>query len=146
MEEDLRRLEDELQLRDKSISSLQFEKAALGANIERLKSVESSELTHQLCINKTNELIFYVRPGLAESQASLKDERTKVHLKDTRIEQLESTVQELTSRADQQQQTISLLVSEKSALTASVERLEDAESSTSNIRPQGMILTGRTWH
>lgn len=40
LEEDLRRFDDEMQLRDKSISSLQFEKAA---NVERLKSAESSE-------------------------------------------------------------------------------------------------------
>ena len=37
------RLEETLQQRDKSISSLQFEKAALSANLERLKTSESSE-------------------------------------------------------------------------------------------------------
>ena len=65
-----------------------------------------------------------------EIQAAFKDERTKVQLKDSRISELDSTIQELSSRAEQQQQTISLLVSEKAALATSVARLEDADSST----------------
>ena len=51
---------------------------------------------------------------------------------DERIQELETQVSELSTHADQQQQTISLLVSEKAALTASVERLQDAEASEAN--------------
>lgn len=42
MEEDLRRLEDELQAKERAISSLQFEKANLAASVERLKGSEAS--------------------------------------------------------------------------------------------------------
>ena len=69
---------------------------------------------------------------LNDAQAALKDERVKVATKDSQIAQLESAVTDITSQANQQQQTISLLVSEKAALTASVERLEDAEASKSS--------------
>lgn len=65
---------------------------------------------------------------LQDAQAALRDERTKVGQKEAQIEQLETVMQDLNSRVDQQHQTISLLVSEKTALTASVERLDDAEN------------------
>jgi hypothetical protein len=66
---------------------------------------------------------------LQEAQASMREELAKAEEKDVRIHELEAASQELSSRADQQQQTISLLVSEKTALTTSLERLQDAETS-----------------
>lgn len=42
LELEITRVGEALQLRDKSVSSLQFEKAALNANLERLKGSESS--------------------------------------------------------------------------------------------------------
>lgn len=89
-------------------------------------------MSRPLQIMIINRLDDYLLPTeLHEAQAALKDERTKVQLKDSRIQELESTVEELTSRTNQQQQAISLLVSEKATLTASVERLGDAETSSS---------------
>lgn len=66
---------------------------------------------------------------LQEAQASLREELGKTASKDANIHALEAELQELSTRTDQQQQTISLLVSEKTTLTASVERLEDADAS-----------------
>ena len=66
---------------------------------------------------------------LHEAQASLANELSQAKGKDARIEELETSLQELSTRAEQQQQTISLLVSEKTQLTATVERLQDAETS-----------------
>ena len=52
------------------------------------------------------------------STASLRDE----------VHALEQTVQEHAQRVEEQQQAISLLVSEKASLSADVERLERTES------------------
>ena len=46
LEQDVRRFDDEMQTKDKSISSLQFEKAALQASVERLKTFETSVCAH----------------------------------------------------------------------------------------------------
>ena len=59
----------------------------------------------------------------------MRQELAKAEGKDERIHELETSLQELSTRADQQEQTISLLVSEKTALTTSVERLQDADTS-----------------
>lgn len=47
MEEDASQLNADLLQKDKTISSLQFEKAALAASVEKLKTVESSMNTHR---------------------------------------------------------------------------------------------------
>lgn len=43
MEDDATQMNNDLSQKDKSISSLQFEKAALAANVDRLKALEPSE-------------------------------------------------------------------------------------------------------
>ncbi|KAI0830783.1 hypothetical protein BC628DRAFT_902645 [Trametes gibbosa] len=52
------------------------------------------------------------------------------------VQGLDQSVHEYTERLQQQQQTISLLVSEKSSLSASVERLEHAESALRETEQQ----------
>lgn len=59
----------------------------------------------------------------------MREELAAAEEKDVLIQELEATLKELSTRADQQQQTISLLVSEKTTLTTSLERLQDAETS-----------------
>lgn len=123
------RLDEALQQKEKSVSSLQFEKAALAANVERLKSSESSTCSYDNMSSVHSR--DYIE--LQEAQTLLRDERENTATKDSRIQELEVELQALSARAEQQQQTISLLVSEKTTLTASVERLQDAETSASQI-------------
>lgn len=66
---------------------------------------------------------------MLESQATIKEERDKSQSLQNRIAELETSLSEMASRAEQQQQTISFLVSEKTTLTTSVERLQDVDSS-----------------
>ena len=83
-----------------------------------------------------------LRSELQEAQAALKNELSNSEVKDERIREFENTLEELSTRAEQQQQTISFLVSEKASLTASLERFEDAEASESTAcRCQGGMLT-----
>lgn len=75
-------------------------------------------------------------------KAVLNDERMKAGIKDSRIAELEAAIQESTTQIEQQQATISLLVSEKTALIASVEHLQHTESSMlSIIQPTLCSLT-----
>ena len=59
----------------------------------------------------------------------MKEEQETNQTLQARIAELEGSLEEVSGRAEQQQQTISFLVSEKAALTASLEHLEDADSS-----------------
>ena len=129
MEDDLNRLDNDLQQRDKSISSLQFEKANLAASVERLKGSDSSTYNMPIHVIKVNINMLTIHTEYQETLAAYKDERTKVQIHENRIAELEPTVKELTSQTEQQQQAIALLVSEKNTLSATVERLQDAESS-----------------
>ena len=68
---------------------------------------------------------------LQAAHASIREELSKAAEKDKKIHEFETQLQELTTRTEQQQQTISILVSEKATLTASVERLQDVEGGES---------------
>ncbi|CDO73152.1 hypothetical protein BN946_scf185007.g207 [Trametes cinnabarina] len=71
-----------------------------------------------------------------ESEKVLADERTNASALRDRIHSLQLSVREYEERVEQQQQTISLLVSEKASLSSSVERLESAESALKGIEEQ----------
>lgn len=64
---------------------------------------------------------------------ALQSERATSQALQIRINSLGATVNDLSDRSEQQQRAISLLVSEKTTLTASLERLQDAESGASNL-------------
>ncbi len=64
---------------------------------------------------------------------ALQSERATSQALQIRINSLGATVNDLSDRSEQQQQAISLLVSEKTTLVASLERLQDAESGVSNL-------------
>ena len=71
------------------------------------------------------------RTELHAANQTLENEKGRSASLEERIQDLEATLQEHYSRAAEQQQTISLLVSEKTSLTSSLERLEDADTSAS---------------
>jgi chromosome segregation ATPase len=62
-------------------------------------------------------------------EGRLREETSKNSDLNTKIEQLEASVQNASAKMAQYQQTISLLVSEKTTLTASLERLGQLEPS-----------------
>ena len=61
----------------------------------------------------------------------MESERTNSMKLQEQVQSLDRSLYEYAERAEQQQQTISLLVSEKASLSASVERLEGAEAGMS---------------
>ena len=71
------------------------------------------------------------RLELQAAHQNLENEKGRSGSLEERIQDLEATLQEHYSRIAEQQQTISLLVSEKTSLTSSLEQLEDADTSAS---------------
>ncbi|KAJ7150290.1 hypothetical protein C8R46DRAFT_500482 [Mycena filopes] len=89
----------------KQLSALQAENEALAADIARLKSFESQA---------------------RETEAQLNESRAAARAWEERVQQLQSENETLQHN---QQQTISLLVSEKASLASELERLEGVENS-----------------
>lgn len=70
-------------------------------------------------------------PELQAAYQSLQSEKSRSASLGERIQDVEATLQEHYSRIAEQQQTISLLVSEKTSLASSLEQLEEADTSAS---------------
>ncbi len=64
---------------------------------------------------------------------ALEGERQNSTRLQEQVQNLDQSLHEYSEHLEQQQQTISLLVSEKASLSASVERLEDAEAGMSHF-------------
>ena len=80
---------------------------------------------------RTYGVYLTLRLELQAANRNLESEKGRSASLEERIQDLEATLQEHYSRVAEQQQTISLLVSEKTSLTSSLERLEDADTSAS---------------
>ncbi|TFY68584.1 hypothetical protein EVJ58_g902 [Rhodofomes roseus] len=93
--------------RDAAIASLSAQKGEFESTIHRLSELE---------------------PKLQAVNKALEAEKARTDSLNGRIHDLETTLQEHYSRIAEQQQTISLLVSEKTSLTSSLEQLEDADT------------------
>ncbi|EMD32540.1 hypothetical protein CERSUDRAFT_118597 [Gelatoporia subvermispora B] len=107
LEGEVCKFSEDAKRKDASLASLTAEKAALEASVERLSTVEAKA---------------------QDTETALKVERAKSGSLSERLHELEGLVEKSSHEIQQQQQTISLLVSEKTSLTTAVERLEDAES------------------
>ncbi|KAH9949368.1 hypothetical protein B0H21DRAFT_838761 [Amylocystis lapponica] len=110
---ELNELSARIRQQEAALASLMSEKTSLIQSVEKLSATES---THA----KSAEA--------SEMEAAFQTERSISQSLQGRIHELEQTMQRYTDQIGQQQQTISLLVSEKTSLTASLERLESAES------------------
>lgn len=68
--------------------------------------------------------------GVGQLEKTLSEERQVSASYRDRIRELEANLDDIASRSEQQQQTISLLVSEKTTLTSQLEGLQSAEAGT----------------
>ena len=107
----------EVEIRSKTISTLESEKNALLASMQQLES-STYRSSHM------NGAISFCSTFFQEMDALLQQERFKT-------QELESRVRDLDANLQSQQQTISLLVSEKASLATSLEQLESVEASAS---------------
>ncbi|KAM5535998.1 hypothetical protein V8D89_010256 [Ganoderma adspersum] len=101
-------LSQQLQHAEEAVSSLQAERDALSASVKELN----------VTLAKRSE----------EGVRALENERQNSTRLQEQVQNLDQSLHEYSERAEQHQQTISLLVSEKTSLSASVERLEGAEA------------------
>lgn len=67
---------------------------------------------------------------LHELERVLEEERSTSQHRQDRVDELKRSLEDANERVGQQQQTITLLVSEKTSLSASLERLQDADTRT----------------
>lgn len=115
--------------RDTTISALQHD------HQNALNSVKNAEIGMKFELAKCR--VSHLDVGKQRVEAQLHEERIRNSQFKTQISQLEASVREASDKTAQHQQTISLLVSEKTTLTSSLERLEQLEPSSSPvINPQ----------
>ena len=76
-----------------------------------------------------------------ETERALIAERASTASLRDQVHSLEQTVQEHAQRVEEQQQAISLLVSEKASLSSDVERLERTESGTCHTYVRAVFVT-----
>ncbi|KII94027.1 hypothetical protein PLICRDRAFT_36258 [Plicaturopsis crispa FD-325 SS-3] len=145
-EDPLVRFTTELEKATQTISSLQTERTNLLDSLERLRGIESKCQEQEALLQAERNKSEHLRSVLEREQdkaASLSSEAQSLQDLLSRQEDLESELRargaalleeeqhksaSLERELQNQHQTISLLVSEKSSLTASLERLEDLES------------------
>ncbi|THH26312.1 hypothetical protein EUX98_g7879 [Antrodiella citrinella] len=108
MQSDLGKASKQVQEQQRRISSLESEGTTLKA-------------TSQQELSQVRALV-----GQLEQHLSAERETSTVYRE--QVQELEASIDEQASRSEQQQQTISFLVSEKTALTSQVVRLQSAES------------------
>lgn len=118
-------LSQEAQKQRSFISSLEAEKAALArSTAQQHAALEKSRSSNASTYPLTESAFAEAN----ESETALANERATASALRDQVESLERSLREYEERVEQQQQTISLLVSEKASLSAAVERLESAES------------------
>ncbi|OSX67015.1 hypothetical protein POSPLADRAFT_1128553 [Postia placenta MAD-698-R-SB12] len=145
-------LQAQIQDQQRAIASLEAEKASLTIAAEKLGHVEFKvqETNDRLRKEQQKSTDLEKRAQKSEQDVDalrnkndLQAERQETSSLRRRIQDLESTIEDNSSHLGEQQQTISLLVSEKSSLTSSLQELEGAQNRSQEMERLLDIEKGR---